>query len=112
MKILITENKRYQLAYKVLDNILDGLTRENTDLNKGKDSVFSNHQVSFFYENGEKVMEYQEIKGILYVLRDFISPLKVFSFDEEEINRLIKWWFTNRVRIEPEDVYFFRDLRD
>ena len=112
MKILITENKRYQLAYKVLDNILDGLTRENTDLNKGKDSVFSNHQVRFFYENGEKVMEYQEIKGILYVLRDFISPLKVFSFDEEEIDRLIKWWFTNRVRIEPEDVYFVRDLKD
>ena len=112
MKILITENTRSQWAYKVLDNILDGLTRENTDLNKGKDSVFSNHQVSFFYENGEKVMEYQEIKGILYVLRDFISPLKVFSFDEEEINRLIKWWFTNRVRIEPEDVYFVKDLRD
>ena len=57
-------------------------------------------------------MEYQEKKGELYVVRDFISPLKVFSFDEEEINRLIKWWFTNRVRIEPEDVYFFRDLRD
>jgi len=38
--------------------------------------------------------------------------LKVISFDEEEINRLIKWWFTNRVRIEPEDVYLFRDLRD
>jgi recombinational DNA repair protein RecR len=112
MKILITENKRYQLAYKVLDDTLSKLHRENTDLNKGKDSVFSNHQVSFFYENGEKVMEYQEIKGILYVLRDFISPLKVFSFDEEEINRLIKWWFTNRVRIEPEDVYFVKDLRD
>ena len=112
MKILITENKRYQLAYKVLDDTLSKLHRENTDLNKGKDSVFSNHQVSFFYENGEKVMEYQEIKGILYVLRDFISPLKVFSFDEEEINRLIKWWFTNRVRIEPEDVYFVRDLKD
>ena len=112
MKILITENKRYQLAYKILDDVLEGLTREDIDLNRDKDSVFSNHQVSFFDENGEKVMEYQEIKGILYVLRDFISPLKVFSFDEEEINRLIKWWFTNRVRIEPEDVYFVRDLRD
>ena len=110
MNILITENKRYQLAYKVLDNILDGLTRENTDLNKGKDSVFSNHQVSFFYENGEKVMEYQEIKGILYVLRDFISPLKVFSFDEEELERVVMWWFTNRVRIEPEYVYFISDF--
>jgi recombinational DNA repair protein RecR len=112
MKILITENKRYQLAYKVLDNVLSKLTREDINLNRGKDSVFSNHQVSFFRENGEKVMEYQEIKGILYVLRDFISPLKVFSFDEEEIDRLIKWWFTNRVRIEPEDVYFIRDLKD
>ena len=88
------------------------LHREDADLNRGRGSVFSNHQVSFFDENGEKVMEYQETKGELYVARDFISPLKVFSFDEEEINRLIKWWFTNRVRIEPEDVYLFRDLRD
>jgi len=112
MKILITENKRYQLAYKILDNVLEGLTREDYDLNRDTDSIFSNHQVSFFDENREKVMEYQETKGELYVVRDFISPLKVFSFDEEEINRLIKWWFTNRVRIEPEDVYFFRDLRD
>ena len=112
MKLLITENKRYQLAYKVLDKLLQGLTREDTDLNRGRGSVFSNHQVSFLDENGEKIMEYQEKKGELYVVRDFISPLKVFSFDEEEINRLIKWWFTNRVRIEPEDVYFVRDLKD
>ena len=110
MKILITENKRYQLAYKILDDILNGLTREDTDLNRGRGSVFSNHQVSFFDENGEKVMEYQEIKGILYVLRDFISPLKVFSFDEEELERLVMWWFTNRVRIEPEYVYFISDF--
>lgn len=112
MKLLITENKRYQLAYKVLDNILDGLRREDTELNRGKDSIFSNHQVNFFDENGEKIMEYQERDGVLYVLRDVLSSLKVFSFDEEEIDRLIKWWFTNRVRIEPEDVYFVRDLRD
>ena len=110
MKILITENKRYQLAYKILDDILNGLTREDTDLNRGRGSVFSNHQVSFFDENGEKVMEYQEIKGILYVLRDFISPLKVFSFDEEELERVVMWWFTNRVRIEPEYVYFISDF--
>jgi len=110
MKILITENKRYQLAYKILDDILDGLTREDTDLNRGKDSVFSNHQVSFFDENGELIMEYQEIKGILYVLEDVISPLKVFSFDGKEIDRLIKWWFTNRVRIEPEYVYLTNDM--
>ena len=110
MKILITENKRYQLAYKILDDVLEGLTREDTDLNRGRGSVFSNHQVSFFDENGEKVMEYQEIKGILYVLRDFISPLKVFSFDEEELERVVMWWFTNRVRIEPEYVYFISDF--
>ena len=110
MKILITENKRYQLAYKILDDILNGLTREDTDLNRGRGSVFSNHQVSFFDENGEMVMEYQEIKGILYVLRDFISPLKVFSFDEEELERVVMWWFTNRVRIEPEYVYFISDF--
>ena len=44
MKILITENKRYQLAYKILDDILDGLTREVYDDNKDKDSIFSNVQ--------------------------------------------------------------------
>tara|TARA_R110000868_G_scaffold316679_1_gene577567 strand:- start:66 stop:401 length:336 start_codon:yes stop_codon:yes gene_type:complete len=110
MKILITENKRYQLAYKILDDILDELTREDTDLNRGKDSVFSNHQVTFLNEDDEKIMEYQEIKGILYVLRDAILPLKVFSFDEEELERVVMWWFTNRVRIEPEYVYFISDF--
>ena len=110
MKILITENKRYQLAYKILDDILDGLTREDTDLNRGKDSVFSNHQVSFFDNNGELIMEWQEIKGILYVLQDVIFSLKMFSFNEEELERVVMWWFTDRVRIEPEYVYFVSDF--
>ena len=73
MKILITENKRYQLAYKILDDILDGLTREDTDLNRGKDSVFSNHQVSFFEEHLEsgwrfsgkkKTINYSDIESV------------------------------------------------
>ena len=110
MKILITENKRYQLAYKILDDVLEGLTREDTDLNRGKDSVFSNHQVTFFNEDGEKIMEWQEIKGILYVLQDVIFSLKMFSFNEEELERVVMWWFTDRVRIEPEYVYFVSDF--
>jgi hypothetical protein len=110
MKILITENKQYQLAYKILDDILSKLTREDIDLNKDKDSVFSNHQVTFFNEDGEKIMEWQEIKGVLYVLRNVISILKIFSFDEEELERVVMWWFKDRVRIEPEYVYFINDF--
>ena len=110
MKILITENKRYQLAYKILDDVLEGLSREDTDLNRGKDSVFSNHQVSFFDNNGELIMEWQEIKGILYVLQDVIFSLKMFSFNEEELERVVMWWFADRVRIEPEYVYFVSDF--
>lgn len=110
MKILITENKRYQLAYKILDDILDGLTRKDIDLYRHKDSVFSNHQVTFFNEDGEKIMEWQEIKGILYVLQDVIFSLKMFSFNEEELERVVMWWFTDRVRIEPEYVYFVSDF--
>ena len=89
---------------------MDGLTREDTDLNRGKDSVFSNHQVSFFDNNGELIMEWQEIKGILYVLQDVIFSLKMFSFNEEELERVVMWWFTDRVRIEPEYVYFVSDF--
>jgi hypothetical protein len=55
MKILITENKRHQLAYKILDDILDGLTREDYDANKDKDSIISNHQILFEDKNGELV---------------------------------------------------------
>ena len=32
-------------------------------------------------------------------------PLTVFSFSDEELERIIFWWFKNRLRIEPEGVY-------
>ena len=103
MKLLITENKRYQLAYKVLDNILDGLTREDKDMNVN--SVFSNHRVLFKDGNGNIVLKWLENNEGLYVYRDFWLPLSVFSFGEEELQRVIFWWFKDRIRIEPEEVY-------
>lgn len=106
MKIIITENKRYQLAYKILDNKLSELTRKDIDLNKGKDSVFSNWQVLFIDENGNIVMRWNEKNDNLYISNTLISPLRVFSFEEEELIRLVSWWFNNRVRLESDDVYF------
>lgn len=103
MKILITEDKRRQLAYKLLDDKLSRLTRK--DINLNTESVLSNWQVLFIDENGEIVMRWNEKNGTLYVSEDLITPLKIFSFGEEEENRLVTWWFTNRVRLEPEDVY-------
>jgi hypothetical protein len=105
MKILITENKRYQLAYKILDDILGGLTREDTDLNKDKDSVFSNHQITFFDENGEIVIWWSEKHDILEVNPSMWEQLRVFSFSDEELERLIHWWFKNRLRIDTDGVY-------
>jgi len=32
-------------------------------------------------------------------------PLTVFSFTDEELERIIFWWFKNRLRIEPEGIY-------
>jgi hypothetical protein len=32
-------------------------------------------------------------------------PLKVFSFSEEELERVIWWWFKDRIRIEADKVY-------
>jgi hypothetical protein len=110
MKILITENKRYQLAYKILDDILDGLTREDYDANKDKDSIISNHQILFEDKNGELVMVFQEMKNTLYVLRDAVSILKMFSFDDEELHRLIWRWFKDRIGVEAEDVYLVNDF--
>jgi len=104
MKILITENKRYQLAYKILDDILDGLTREDTDLNKGKDSVFSNHQITFFDENGEIAIWWSEKHDILEINPTMWEPLRLFSFSDEELESVIHWWIKNRLRIDPEDV--------
>jgi hypothetical protein len=104
MKILITENKRYQLAYKMLDDVLNQLTRKDIDLNK--ESVLSNWQVLFIDNDGNIQMRWNEKNGTLYVSEELIIPLRVLSFDEEEENRLVTWWFTNRVRLEPEDMYF------
>tara|TARA_R110000868_G_C10699456_1_gene749003 strand:- start:454 stop:834 length:381 start_codon:yes stop_codon:yes gene_type:complete len=106
MKILITENKRYQLAYKLLDNKLNQLTRKDFDLNKDKDSVFSNHQVLFIDKDGDIVMRWTEKTGMLYISKNLVAPLRVFSFDDVEENRLIHWWFTDRVRLEPEEIHF------
>jgi hypothetical protein len=105
MKILITENKRYQLAYKVLDDTLSKLHREDYDDNKDKDSIFSNHQIFFKDDNDEIVMWFSEKHERLEVNEGMWMPLTVFSFTDEELERIIFWWFKNRLRIEPEGVY-------
>ena len=105
MKILITENKRYQLAYKVLDDTLSKLHREDYDDNKDKDSIFSNHQIFFRDDNDEIVMWFSEKHERLEVNKNMWMPLTVFSFTDEELERIIFWWFKNRLRIEPEGVY-------
>jgi hypothetical protein len=104
MKILITENKRYQLAYKVLDEILEGLTREDYDANKDKDSIFSNHQILFEDKNGEIVMRFSEKYERLEVTEDIWGALRMFSFSDEELEKVIFWWFKDRIGIEPEEV--------
>jgi hypothetical protein len=101
MKILITEDRRYQLAYKILDDILNGLTREDYDENK---------DILFEDKDGELVMVFQEMKNTLYVLRDALCSLKVFSFDDEELHRLIWRWFKDRIGVEAEDVYLVNDF--
>jgi hypothetical protein len=101
MKIIITEDRRYQLAYKILDDILNGLTREDYDENK---------DILFEDKDGELVMVFQEMKNTLYVLRDALCILKVFSFDDEELHRLIWRWFKDRIGVEAEDVYLVNDF--
>jgi hypothetical protein len=103
MKILITENKQRQLAYKMLDDKLSELTRKDIDLNK--ESVLSNWQVLFIDKDGNIEMRYNEKNGTLYVSSNFVIPLRLLSFDVEELNRLVTWWFTDRIRLEPEDMY-------
>jgi hypothetical protein len=103
MKILITENKRYQLAYKMLDDELSQLTRK--DINLNKESVLRDWQVLFINNNGDILMRWNEKYGTLYVSEELIIPLKVLSFGEREENRLVTWWFTNRVSIDPEEVF-------
>lgn len=105
MKILITENKRYQLAYKVLDDTLSKLHREDYDDNKDKDSIFSNHQIMFKDDNDEIVMWFSEKHERLEVSEGIWMPLTVFSFSDEELERIIFWWFKDRLRIEPEGIY-------
>ena len=105
MKILITENKRYQLAYKILDDVLEGLTREDYDLNKDTDSIFSNHQILFEDKNGKTVMRYTEKYDRLEVRDGIWEPLRIFSFSDEELERVIHWWFKDRRRTEPDTVY-------
>jgi hypothetical protein len=104
MKILITENKRYQLAYKTLDNVLEGLTREDYDYNKDKGWVFSNHQIFFRDKNNEIAMWYSENHDRLEVNKAMWEPLRIFSFSDEELERVIHWWFTDRIRTEPDSV--------
>lgn len=103
MKILITENRQRQLAYKMLDDKLSELTRKDIDLNK--ESVLSNWQVLFIDKDGNIEMRYNEKNGTLYVSSNFVIPLRLLSFDVEELNRLVTWWFTDRIRLEPEDMY-------
>lgn len=102
MKILITENKRYQLAYKILDDILEGLTREYIDLNK--DSVFSNQQIIFRDKSDDIFMWWSEKYDLLEVNKGMWEPLRLFSFSDEELERVIRWWFKNKLKIETNEV--------
>jgi hypothetical protein len=104
MKFIITENKRYQLAYKILDKILDGLIRKDFDLNT--DSVYSNQQVVFQNDKGDIIMRWSESNGNLYVSSEVESELSILSLSDMEVNRLIHNWFTDRIKLEPYDVYF------
>jgi hypothetical protein len=104
MKILITEDKRKELAYKMLDNELSQLTRK--DINLNTESILSNWQVLFINENGDIIMRWSEKTGILYVSEDLVIPIRILSFNEVEESNLIYDWFTNRVRLEPEEVHF------
>jgi len=104
MKILITENKRKDLAYKLLDDIFNGLTREDFDSNR--DSIYSNQQVVFKDNDGDIIMRWSEKRDHLYVTNSFENILDIFSFDENEKTQLISQWFKSRANIEPDEVYF------
>jgi hypothetical protein len=104
MKILITENKRYQLAYKVLDDTLSKLHREDYDDNKDMWSISGNHQILFEDRNGKVVMRYTEKYDRLEVRYDIWGPLSIFSFSDEELERVIHWWFKDRLRIDVDSV--------
>jgi hypothetical protein len=109
MKILITEDKRYQLTYKILDSILGGLTRKDVDLNT--DTVYSNQQIHFIDEDGNIVIKWGENSHILYILRDAVLDIgRMFSFDEGELNRIILWWFKDRVGVESYEVWLVGEI--
>jgi len=113
MKILITENKRKDLAYKLLDDTLSELTREDIELipkkgyikNSGKGYMFSNHRVMFKDRDGESILKWSGHNNGLYVYRDFWIPLTVLSFGKIELERIIFRWFKDRIKIETEEVY-------
>ena len=107
MKILITENKRHQLAYKILDDTLEGLTPEYIDLNK--DSVFSNQQIIFRDKSDDIFMWWSEKYDLLEVNEVMWEPLRLFSFNYDELERVIHRWFKDRLRIEPEQVNIVGD---
>jgi hypothetical protein len=104
MKILITENKRKQLAYHMLDEVLNNLTRKHINLNK--DSILSNWQVLFIDKNGEIVIRWSEGRDFLYVSEDLLVPLKSLSFDEIESTNLIYDWFTNKANLYVTEMEF------
>ncbi len=99
MKILITEDKRKQLAYRILDDKLSELTRKDFDLD-------GHQQVLFIDSDGDIVMRWSKKQRNLYVSERLISPLRVFSFEDVEENMLVSWWFKNRFNIDPDAVYF------
>jgi len=105
VKIVITENKRYQLAYKILDDILGGLTREDYDANLYMDSVFSNHQVLLQDDNLNLKLRYSEKEDRIVVYRDFWEPLRLFSFSDEELERVIHWWIKDRINLEADSIF-------
>jgi hypothetical protein len=99
MKILITEDKRKQLAYRILDDKLSELSRKDFDLD-------GHQQVLFIDGDGDIVMRWSKRHNNLYVSERFISSIRLFSFEDIEENMLVSWWVKNRLNIEPDAVYF------
>lgn len=99
MRIIITEDKRKQLAYRILDDKLSELTRKDFDLDGHPQTLLIN-------DDGDIVMRWSKKQNNLYVSERIISPLRVFSFEDIEENMLVSWWVKNRLNIEPDAVYF------
>ena len=113
MKVIITEDRIRQLVNKLLDDTLSKLTREDIELipkkgytkNSGKGYVFRNHRVIFKKSDGESILKWSGHNNGLYVYKDFWLPLTVFAFDKIKLERIILWWFKDRIKIETEEVY-------